>query len=483
MGRTLPLRDPRTGAREETMAIASPEDVAREAARLRTGQAVWAAAPLAHRIDVLGRFADALAVHRDAIGAALIRDTGRRAIALNEIEGVIGSIRGWMMRVPHLNPEIEEQSRQWPTIRFKPQFVPYPLVGVISPWNFPLVLSTIDAIPALLAGCAVIVKPSEVAPRFAAPLRAAIASEPDLAAVFQFLDGDGETGATLIEHVDAVCFTGSVSTGRKVAAAAAARLIPAFLELGGKDPLVVLKSAPLDMAVTAALRGSVLSTGQACQSIERIYVDRHVHDDFVARLTEAAREVRLNAQTIAEGELGPLIWDRQAAIIQAQIDDAVAKGATVLSGGRVEEHGGLWLRPTVLTGVTHAMRVMTEETFGPVLPVMAFDTEDEAAALANESVYGLSGAVFAGTLQEGEAFARRMDVGAVSINDAALTALFYEAEKHSFKESGLGGSRMGIAGYTRFFRKKALIIQTGEPRAIQAYAEDRIGSRDPSGRV
>jgi succinate-semialdehyde dehydrogenase / glutarate-semialdehyde dehydrogenase len=476
MARTIPLRDPRTGARDEVLTVAAAEDVASEAARLRDGQAAWSAAPLAHRIEVLGRFADALAKHRDAIGAALIKDTGRRAIALNEIDGVIGTIRGWMMRAPHLNPETEEESRAWPTIRFRPHYVPYPLVGAISPWNFPLVLSAIDAIPALLAGCAVLVKPSEIAPRFAAPLRAAIASVPELAAVLAFVDGDGETGAAVVANADAVCFTGSVATGRKVAAAAAARLIPAFLELGGKDPLVVLKSAPLDRAVIAALRGSVLSTGQACQSIERIYVDRTIHDAFVDRLADAAREVRLNAQTITEGELGPLIWDKQAAIIQAQIDDAVAKGARVVTGGRVENHGGgLWLRPTVLTGVTHAMRVMTEETFGPVMPVMAFDTETQAAALANDSVYGLSGAVFAGTPEEGEAFARRMDVGAVSINDAALTALFYEAEKHSFKESGLGGSRMGAAGYTRFFRKKALIMQSGAPRAIRDYAEDRPG--------
>ncbi len=469
----IPVRDPRTGARDETLTPASEADLAAICARLRAAQAGWAARSLEARIAAMGRLADAIGAHRGSIAKALIRDTGRGAIARSEVDGVMGSIRGWMARAPQLNPTPVETSRSTPSIRFQAQYVPYPLVGVISPWNFPLTLSLIDAIPALLAGCAVVVKPSEVGPRFAEPLRAAIAEAGEVGDVLAFVDGAGPTGAALIGQVDAVCFTGSVATGRKVAAAAAARFIPAFLELGGKDPLVILRSADMDRAVTAALRGSVLSTGQACQSIERIYVDRAIHDDFVARLAEAAGAVRLNWPDIGQGEIGPLIWDRQAEIIQAQLDDAVAKGARILSGGRVETlGGGLYLRPTVLAGVSHEMAIMTEETFGPVLPVMAFETEDEAIALANDTIYGLSAAVIAGTAEEAERVARRIDAGAVSINDAALTATFYEAEKTSFKMSGLGGSRMGPAGYVRFFRKKALITQTGEPRPLSAFAED-----------
>ena len=196
-----------------------------------------------------------------------------------------------------------------------------------------------------------------------------------------------------------MCFTGSVATGKKVAARAAGRLIPAFLELGGKDPLIILESADLDRAVTAALRGSVLSTGQACQSIERVYVARKLYCAFLERLVEAARAVRFNWPDINTGELGPMIFARQAQIIALQLDDAVARGAKILTGGKIERHGGgYWIAPTVLSDVTHDMAVMTDETFGPVMPVMAFDGVDEAVRLANDTVYGLSAAVFAGTV-------------------------------------------------------------------------------------
>jgi acyl-CoA reductase-like NAD-dependent aldehyde dehydrogenase len=252
-------------------------------------------------------------------------------------------------------------------------------------------------------------------------------------------------------------------------------MIPAFLELGGKDPLIVLPSADLDAAVTAALRGSVLATGQACQSIERIYVARPLFDAFVERLAAAAAACRLNWPDIQAGDIGPIIFEKQALILQAHLDDAYAKGARVLTGGVLETHGGgLWLRPTVLTNVDHGMKVMTEETFGPIMPVMAFDTVDEAVALANDTLFGLSAAVMAGSLDEAEAVGRRLQAGAVSLNDAALTSLFYEAEKHAFGLSGLGGSRMGAAGFQRFLRRKALIANMGGPAPLSAFAEDGV---------
>jgi acyl-CoA reductase-like NAD-dependent aldehyde dehydrogenase len=294
-----------------------------------------------------------------------------------------------------------------------------------------------------------------------------------IAAVFETVLGGAETGRGVIEASDAVCFTGSVATGRAVGAQAAQRMIPAFLELGGKDPLIILASADLEAAMTAALRGSVLSTGQACQSIERIYVARPLYQAFVERLTAAAAACRLNWPEITAGEIGPIIFEKQAATLRAHLDDARAKGAQVLTGGVIETHGGgLWLKPTVLTGVDHSMQVMTEETFGPIMPVMAFDSVDEAIALANDTVFGLSAAVMAGTLEEAEGVARRLNAGAVSLNDAALTSLFYEAEKHAFGLSGLGDSRMGPAGFQRFLRRKALIANTARPTPLSAFAED-----------
>ncbi|MFN7053958.1 aldehyde dehydrogenase family protein [Hyphomonas sp.] len=470
--RTLPVRNPRTGEMDYAIEAAGAEEIAAIAARLRSAQKAWAARPLEERTIALVRLADALAAHRGAITAALEIDTGRRRIAGMELDGAVASLRGWAAQAPHLLPEGWTEGRSAPHIRHAPQFVPYAVAGVISPWNFPLTLSMIDTIPALLAGCAVMIKPSEVTPRFIRPLMEAIESA-GLSDVLTLVSGDGATGAALIEAVDVICFTGSVATGRKVTAAAAARMIPAFLELGGKDPLIVTASADIGQATDAALRGSVLSTGQACQSIERIYVDAQIQAEFLSRLTEKAAAVRLNWPDITAGEIGPIIFERQADILRAQIDDATAKGARILTGGEIETlGGGLWLRPTVLTNVSHQMAVMTEETFGPILPVMAFSSVEDAIQLANDTVYGLSAAVFAGTLEEAEAIGRRIEAGAVSLNDAALTGLFHEAEKHSFRLSGLGGSRMGPAGFQRFLRRKALIANTGAPAPLSAFAED-----------
>lgn len=467
------VRNPRTGEHDYQFTPPDAQALSRAAARLRAAQAGWAALDIAERCSRLLGLADAMEACAAEIATALEADTGRRRIAGIEVAGAVASIRAWAAMSPGLWPRTEwQEGRSNSAIRHAPQYVPYALAGVISPWNFPLTLSMIDTIPALLAGCAVIVKPSEVTPRFVVPLMQAVEAA-GLSDVLHFAPGDGATGQSLIDVSDVVCFTGSVATGRKVAAQAAGRLIPAFLELGGKDPLIVTRSANLDDAVTAALRGSVLSTGQACQSIERIYADRAIHDAFLDKLVAGASAARLNWPDIETGEIGPLIFDRQADTIASQLADAVSKGAVVHTGGEIETHGGgRWVRPTVLSNVDHSMAIMTEETFGPVMPVMAFDTVEEAIALANDTVFGLSAAVFAGTLGEAEAIARRIEAGAISLNDAALTALFHEAEKQSFKASGLGPSRMGAAGLTRFFRRKALIANTGKPAPLAAFREE-----------
>lgn len=468
----IEVANPRTGAVDYRFDAVDEAGLSKLAARLRAAQGQWAARTIEDRCEALLGWADSIDRHKDAIAAALETDTGRRRIARLEVEGAIASIRGWAAGAPHLLPQPQwAEGRMNPAIRHQAQDVPYALTGVISPWNFPLTLSLIDTIPALIAGSAVIVKPSEVTPRFAEPLGAAIA-EAGLSDLLAFAPGDGATGAALVDQVDVVCFTGSVPTGKKVAVRAAGRLIPAFLELGGKDPLIILESADMDRAVTAALRGSVLSTGQACQSIERIYVARAIYPDFLDRLVTAAEAVRFNWPDINSGELGPMIFARQADIIAGQLEDAVARGAKVLTGGKIDRHGGgYWIAPTVLTDVTHDMAIIRDETFGPILPVMAFDSVEEAVRLANDTVYGLSAAVIAGTIEEAEGVGRQLDAGAVTLNDAALTALFHEAEKQSFKQSGLGPSRMGAAGLLRFYRRKALIAQTGAPAPLSAFSE------------
>jgi acyl-CoA reductase-like NAD-dependent aldehyde dehydrogenase len=467
------VRNPRTGDYDNEIAPLGADAVQNAAQHLRGRQPAWAALSSEDRARILTRFADSVERHADAIAAALTIDTGRKAISQIEVNGTVAAIRRWATRAPDLiaaNSPIDRPTGI-PTITTSTRLVPYVLVGVISPWNFPLTLALIDAIPALAAGCAVIVKPSEVTPRFIHPLAAAIAEVPELPLLV--IEGDGATGAALVPAVDYIAFTGSVATGRKVAIAAADAFIPASLELGGKDPMIVLASADLVRAAHTALRASIVNTGQACQSIERVLVARAISEPFCAALVDAAILVRLNYPDIASGDIGPFIFEKQAAIVQSQIDDAVAGGAKVLTGGQIENlGGGLYLRPTVLINVTPTMAIMREETFGPVIPVSVFDEVEDAIADANASEFGLSAAVLAATPEEAEAVAVRLNAGAISINDGSLTAMVWEAEKSSFGASGLGPSRMGDSGLLRFLRRQAIIRQSGPALPIAAYAED-----------
>lgn len=469
--RKLPVRNPRTGQTDYSIDASGAAELASLAARLRSAQAAWAAAGVARRSAVLKAWFAQLLAEPDRLVDALATDTGRHRLAGNEVRALGGLVAGNAAMAAVELAISPERPSVTPGIGLQAQFVPYGLVGVISPWNFPLLLSMLDAIPALVAGCAVLVKPSEVTPRFVAPLVASLQGFPELASVLAFVTGDGQTGAALIEQVDAVCFTGSVATGRKVAEACARRFIPSFLELGGKDPVIVLATADPDRAAAVVLRASVQATGQACQSLERVYVDQRLESAFLERLVARAEAVPLNYPDSRQGQVGPLIFARQAEIIAAQLADAVGKGARILTGGQIENHGGgLWLRPTVVTGVTHDMALMTEETFGPVMPVVGVRDSEEAVRLANDSIYGLSAAVL-GEESDALAVARRLNVGAVSINDGGLTTEVFDAEKHAFNLSGLGASRMGPSGLLRFLRKKSLMIQRGTPKDMSSLEE------------
>jgi acyl-CoA reductase-like NAD-dependent aldehyde dehydrogenase len=382
------------------------------------------------------------------------------------------NLRKWALRGPQLFADLpsEPVPSATPGIEIVPRFSAYPLFGAIAPWNFPVVLSHIDAVPAMMAGSAALVKPSEVTPRFVAPLAAILADFPELPLTHVL--GGPSTGQALIRAVDYVCFTGSTATGRKVAEAAAQALIPANLELGGKDPLIVTASADPKRAAETALRSSVLATGQACQSIERVYVAREIAETFLDELVKAAEAVALTYPDPQDGHLGPFIFPAQAAKVAAQIDDAKAKGARVLCGGSVEQlGGGNYLRPTVLADVTPHMAVMREETFGPVIPVTIFDDIEEAIAQANDTDFGLAAAVFAGDVAEAAAVGSRLEAGAISLQDGALTSMVSDAANHSRKASGLGPSRAGDEGMLRFLRRQAMIRQTREAATIDAYAE------------
>ena len=470
----MKVRNPRTGDDDYEIAPATRADVTQEAARLRAAQPAWRALGAEGRADALRRWADAVDANAAAIVERLSVDTGRLAIARIEVMSVAGVMRRWAERAPGITARLTTDDLPSATlgVRLHRRAVPYQLFGTIAPWNFPLLLALIDAIPALAAGCAALIKPSEVTPRFIPELRRTIEAVPELAAVTAVIEGDAGTGQALVDNVDYVCFTGSVATGRKVAEAAARAFIPANLELGGKDPMIVLASADPVQAAQVALRASVAATGQACQSIERVYVDRRIAAPFVDALAAAAKAVRLNYPDIGHGEIGPFIFAPQADKVAEQIAEAVAGGARILAGGTVETlGGGKYLRPTVLTDVTPDMSIVRDETFGPVIPVIVYDDVEAAIAQANDSIYGLSAAVI-GDPAEAVRVAERLEAGAVSINDGSLTAGVWDAENSSFKQSGLGPSRMGDAGLVRFFRTQALIRQSGTPAPIAAYAEE-----------
>jgi succinate-semialdehyde dehydrogenase/glutarate-semialdehyde dehydrogenase len=463
----LPVRNPRTGEIDLYITPPSSEEIAATCGRLRKGQEAWGRAPLDHRIGVMRKWAERLQAHRTALIEADSIDTGYGQISKVAPDMVIGSI----LRTCAIAPAIFERAQRAgtsagaPHVTFRINLRPYPLAGIIGPWNAPLMLSTLHAIPALFAGCAAIVKPSEITPRFVKPMMETICETPELAQVLTFVVGDGETGQAVVENVDIVNFTGSVPNGRKVAEACARRFIPSILELGGKDPVIITQTADLRKAATAVLRGAVTSTGQVCFSIERIYVQQKVHDAFVDILIKEAERVELNYPDSNRGQIGPFIAERQAAIVDDHLDDAVRKGAKIRTGGKSENlGGGLYMRPTVLTDVTRDMKIMRDETFGPVMPVMKYGTEEEAVRLANDTYFGLSAAVIAGTEDEARRLADRLDAGTVSVQDTFLTFASFGAglQPDAFKFSGMG-SRSGIMA---FLRNQAVLTNTAEPSCL-----------------
>ncbi|GGT17006.1 aldehyde dehydrogenase family protein [Nonomuraea spiralis] len=463
---TYQVRDPRTGLLERELRPPSPAELAETAAGLRAAQPAWAALTAEARAAALLAWRKEISAAESILVSALTADTGRYAESVMEVRSVLGMLERWAGQAPKLLATSPGPATTVPGVEVCQSLVPYQLTGVISPWNFPLLLGLIDAIPALAAGSAVIVKPSEVTPRFIGPVMDTVQRVPLLAKTLAIVEGDGATGAELIELVDVLAFTGSVPTGRAVGAAAAEAFIPAFLELGGKDPAIVLAGSDLERASSAILWGATANAGQSCLSIERVYVEEPAYERFVDLLTAKAERLRLARPGPADGQIGPLIDPAQALIIERHLADAFAKGAVARCGGAVETlDGGLWCKPTVLIEVDHGMLVMTEETFGPIVPVMPASDARHAVELANDSAFGLSAAVFGPDLEAARTVAARLQAGAVSVNDAALTAFVHEGTKNSFKLSGLGGSRMGPASLFRFVRHQAHLVNRSPAHA------------------
>ncbi len=473
----LTITNPRTGLKDYQFELLTEDQIKDHCVTLRGQQKQWRQYPIEKRMEILQLWKLVTQQNKQALLDALITDTGRVWETLLEVDLVASSIDRWCGIAKDFFTSPESKTSSIPFINLTQQVVPFSLIGVISPWNFPLLLSLIDTIPALLAGCSVVVKPSEVTPRFIEVMKKIIAEVQQQEANFplQYIQGDGTTGAALINYCDMICFTGSTATGKKVYDVASKKMIPVFLELGGKDPAIVLDGANLDAASSAILWGSTANAGQSCLSIERVYVQENSYTEFLSQIIAKAKNLQLNARDINEGKIGPIIFEKQVQIINEQLKDALDKGAIIEYGNTACEtiNGGHYCWPTILSNVNHTMKIMQEETFGPIIPVMKFKTKEEAIALANDTIYGLSGAVFAATIEEATDLAQYIDGGAISINDAALTAIMHEGEKNSFKMSGIGGTRMGPNAIKRFMRQKVLITKTQQLNSPWWYESTR----------
>jgi acyl-CoA reductase-like NAD-dependent aldehyde dehydrogenase len=338
------------------------------------------------------------------------------------------------------------------------RYAPVGLVGVIGPWNYPIANSFGDCIPALAAGNSVILKPSEVTP-LSSLLMAEMMRECGLPEhVFQVATGDGATGAALIEQVDCVMFTGSTKTGKAVMKAAAEALVPCYLELGGKDPMIVCADANVDRAANAAAFYSMNNAGQVCISIERCYVEAPIYDEFVRKVTDNVLKLRQGApQGVGTVEVGAVIFPPQLEIVADHVRDAVEKGAKVLTGGHSRPGPGRFFEPTVLVDVDHSMKCMQEETFGPTIPIMKIPDVEEGVRLANDSTYGLQASVWTSDVKRGEALARRIEAGVVCVNDAQVNYTALNLPMGGWKASGLG-TRHGANGIRKYTKVQSLLV-------------------------
>jgi acyl-CoA reductase-like NAD-dependent aldehyde dehydrogenase len=449
--RKLRLAHPGTHEVIGDVAVTSPVEVATAVARARAAQPAWAERGFDERARIMHEAARLLRERQEHVIETIRRETGRSHFEtlMMEVFPALDSLTYYAKNAKRILTERRPGMHLLRTKKLVITYRPLGVVGIITPWNGPFILSLNPSVQALMAGNAVIVKPSEVTP-FSGALVGELLREagvpPD---VFQVLHGDGETGSALVDAgVDKISFTGSVATGRKVGAACGKNLIPCTLELGGKDAMIVCEDADLERTAGGAVFGGFFNAGQFCCGTERVYVHRAIAEPLIARIVEKTRALRQGAS--GEYDVGPMIWPRQLDVIERHMADAVARGAKVLSGGRRNtEIGELFYEPTVLVDVTHDMLVMTEETFGPILPIVIVDSDDEAIRLANDSIYGLSGTVWSKDTKRAETIARRLETGSVCINDTSITYGACEAPFGGRKASGVGqvNGETGLRGY------------------------------------
>jgi betaine-aldehyde dehydrogenase len=456
----IEVHNPATGTLIKSIPVDPPEAVAATVARVRGNQPEWEAMGIEGRYHWLGKLRDWLLDNQARVLDTMQAETGKvYADASNEPAYLADLINFYGTKAAKFIGEqsIRPHSPLLVAKKLQVQYRPYPVVGIISPWNFPLILALGDAIPALQAGAAVVIKPSEFTPLGLIEVVEAWKQEIGGPDVLDCVQGVGDTGGALVDAVDFIQFTGSDRTGRKVMARAAETLTPVSLELGGKDPMIVLADADVDRAANAAAWGGMMNSGQICISVERIYVEEPVYDEFVNKLTAAVGKLRQGADDARSPlDVGSMTSPNQSAIVEDHVDDALASGARALTGGKRVEGPGDYFEPTVLVDVDHSMKVMRDETFGPVVGVMKVRDSEEALRLANDTRYGLSGSVF-GEKVRAEQVARRIECGAVNVNDVLVNYLASDVPMGGWKESGIG-FRHGEPGIKKYCRSESLVI-------------------------
>jgi acyl-CoA reductase-like NAD-dependent aldehyde dehydrogenase len=454
----IEVKNPVTGGVIGAIPVNTPEEVREVVERARAAQKTWGALHVKERCRVIRKWGDLMWEDQKNVMRIIREETGKNdAGAFTETFVLDLMISYYYHNAPRfLRPQ--RRKALFPLLeRAKVQYKPYGVVGGITPWNYPLLNALFDVVPALFAGNSIVLKPSEIAPYSAIHAvelmhKAGIPED-----VAQIVTGDGRTGAALIDYVDCVTFTGSTAVGRRVAVKAAERLIPCWLELGGKNPVIVLNDVDVDMAATGVLRGVLENAGQVCISPGRIYVEDGVYDKFLARIEHYAKQMTMGTGDGYDVHLGSLTNERELLRVEAHVQDAVEKGAQVVFGGkRRPDLGPLFVEPAILVNVDHSMKVMQEETFGPVIPMMRVANADEAVRLANDIEYGLTAAVFTKDLHKGEQIASRIDSGDVTINRVQVTAATHDAPWGGRKDSGLG-RRGGPEGLLRFVSTQAVV--------------------------